>query len=105
MLVLSRRLYEKILFPAIDAAVQVVSIKPGIVRLGIEAPSSVKVLREELQARAAGEQAPNASPLCDDAVRAKLRELDHLLRNRLNGASIGLALLRRQLQVGLNQDA
>ena len=41
MLVLSRRLNERILLPTVPAAVQVVSIKPGVVRLGIEAPAQV----------------------------------------------------------------
>jgi len=48
MLVLSRRLNEKVVFPALGVTVQVVSVKPGVVRLGIEAPSEVRVLREEL---------------------------------------------------------
>jgi carbon storage regulator CsrA len=48
MLVLSRRLNEKVVFPTLGVTVQVVSVKPGVVRLGIEAPSGVRVLREEL---------------------------------------------------------
>jgi carbon storage regulator CsrA len=51
MLVLSRRLHEKIVLPGIGAIIEVVAIKPGVVRLGIEAPSEVTVLREELQQR------------------------------------------------------
>ena len=51
MLVLSRRLSEKIVFPGLKTAVQVVSIKPGIVRLGVDAPPNIVVLREELQER------------------------------------------------------
>src|SRR5262249_53679106 len=53
MLVLSRRLNEKVLFPTLNTAVQVVSIKGGSVRLGIEAPPEVTILRAELQDRAA----------------------------------------------------
>jgi carbon storage regulator CsrA len=48
MLVLSRRLDEKILFPELGITVQVTEIKGGKVRLGIEAPAEVRVLREEL---------------------------------------------------------
>jgi carbon storage regulator len=48
MLVLSRRLHEKILFPGFNTAVHVVSIESGSVRIGIEAPADVKVLREEI---------------------------------------------------------
>jgi carbon storage regulator CsrA len=55
MLVLSRRLGEKILFPSLGITMQVVGIKGGVVRIGIEAPSAVKVVRDELLA-------PRASP-------------------------------------------
>jgi carbon storage regulator CsrA len=48
MLVLSRRLSQKVVLPGLNVTVQVVSIKPGVVRLGIEAPPAVKVLRGEL---------------------------------------------------------
>ena len=53
MLVLSRRPNEKVLFPSINTAVQVLSIKGGTVRLGIEAPPEVTILRAELQDRPA----------------------------------------------------
>ena len=51
MLVLSRRLHERIQFPGLNITVQVVAIKPGVVRIGIEAPSHVKVFREEILAQ------------------------------------------------------
>jgi carbon storage regulator len=51
MLVLSRRLSERIQFPGLNITVQVVAIRPGVVRLGIEAPPHVTVLREELLAQ------------------------------------------------------
>ena len=49
MLVLSRRVGERIFFPSIDAYVKILAIKSGTVRLSIEAPSAVPVLREELR--------------------------------------------------------
>jgi carbon storage regulator CsrA len=48
VLVLSRRVNEKIVLPGLGITVQVVSIKGNAIRLGIEAPPDVKVLREEL---------------------------------------------------------
>jgi carbon storage regulator CsrA len=48
MLVLSRRLNQKILLPSINASVEVVAIKGNVVRLGVIAPPNVTVLREEL---------------------------------------------------------
>jgi carbon storage regulator CsrA len=101
MLVLSRRPNEKVLFPSINAAVQVVSIKGGTVRLGIEAPPEVTILRAELQDRAAerGATTPLAKP-----VESSLRELRHLLRNRLSVTTVGLGLLRQQVRAGLSGD-
>jgi carbon storage regulator CsrA len=48
VLVLSRRLNEKIVLPGLGVTVQVVAVKNGVVRVGIEAPPEVRVLREEL---------------------------------------------------------
>jgi carbon storage regulator CsrA len=99
MLVLSRRLNEKLIFPTINAAVRVVSVKPGVVRLGIEAPDHVPVFREEVLGRAEF-QAP---PAVDHAQA--LRQLRHLLNNRLNASTVGLALLRRQVELGRTDEA
>ena len=62
MLVLSRRLNEKILLPSIHTSVEVLDIKGDRVRLGIEAPANVTILREELAARQAAEGGPVARP-------------------------------------------
>src|SRR4051794_6490482 len=99
MLVLSRRPSEKIIFPGIDVTVQVVAVRPGAVRLGIEAPPGVTVLREEVLARA-GTQGPGVTPLPDAAAGPTLCQLNHLLRNWLDVAAVGLALLHRQIQAG-----
>ncbi len=48
MLVLSRRLHEAIVFPGLNITIQVVEVKGGGVRIGIEAPKDIQVLREEL---------------------------------------------------------
>jgi two-component system, OmpR family, response regulator len=97
MLVLSRRPNEKIVFPTLGVTVQVVALKPGLVRLGIDAPHDVTVLREEVLERTlqAGQAAIGQPPI------QQLQQLNHLLRNRLNSTTIGLALLRRQMQAGL----
>jgi carbon storage regulator CsrA len=51
MLVLSRRVGEKVFFPDICAYVKVLSVKGGTVRLSIDAPAEVLILREELRDR------------------------------------------------------
>jgi carbon storage regulator CsrA len=48
MLVLSRRLNEKIVLPSLGVTVQVLAVRGGAVRLGIQAPPDIAVLREEL---------------------------------------------------------
>ena len=48
MLILSRRLNEKIVLPDLNITIQVVGLKPGQVRLGIEAPPGVTIFREEI---------------------------------------------------------
>jgi carbon storage regulator CsrA len=90
MLILSRRLHEKVVFPGVGATVQVVAVQRGVVRLGIEAPPDVAVFRAELLDR---DGAVAAAP-------ADRRQPRHELRNRLNAAAIGLALLRQQLRRG-----
>ncbi len=98
MLVLSRKLNEKILFPGIQATVEVVAIRGNVVRLGIEAPHDVIVLREEIKDRS-----PSRAPAVA-APQPLSRESIHALRNRLNAASLGLALLRKQHQLGLHDN-
>jgi two-component system, OmpR family, response regulator len=100
MLVLSRRPNEKLVFPTVPASVQVVSIKPGVVRLGVEAPANVPVFREEVMERMPAEQT-RSFPL---PWEAELKELTHSIRNRLNGVSLGVALLRQQLKNGMTLD-
>jgi carbon storage regulator CsrA len=99
MLVLSRRANEAILFPGINAAVRVVSIIAGSVRLGVEAPPQVRVLRAELRGKPAaqGQDCPGVTP--------NRPGLGHLLDVRLRVASRGLALLRQQVEAGQGPDA
>lgn len=85
MLVLSRRVKEKLIIPCVRTAIQVVAASPGSVRLGIDAPSSVAVLREEL--------APPRS--LDPATAARYSLID-----RLNNLSLGLALAGRHARAG-----
>src|SRR5260370_26714833 len=96
MLVLSRKVHQKILFPGIHAAVEVVAIKGGAVRLGIEAPPGIVVLREELQQRS------GAAPLPALETNLDLRDLRNTLRNRLNTATVGEALPKQQDKMGIS---
>jgi carbon storage regulator CsrA len=100
MLVLSRRLQEKVLLPTIQTTIQVLAIKPGVVRLGIDAPGDVLILREEIQDRAAEWGEPAARP-----ASQKLRQLQRMIDNRLTIGRAGLEVVRQQLQAGLVAEA
>lgn len=95
MLVLSRRSNERVVLPAVNVAVEVVQIKGNSVRLGIEAPPEVTVLRGELAARTA--EAPPVSP----AARAAA----HSLCNRLSKLTLALHVVERQWGAGRTEEA
>jgi CheY-like chemotaxis protein len=77
-------------------------VKRGRVRLGVEAPPEVTVLREELQDRTP-EWRKRELGLDDPAEESNLWQ--QLVRNRLQVAGLGLAALHRQLESGQIQDA
>jgi carbon storage regulator len=63
MLVLTRRIGEAIVLPDLGVTVRVLEIDRGRVRLGVEAPPSVVVLRDELVThRAQAAACPRLTP-------------------------------------------
>ncbi|HVS37022.1 MAG TPA: response regulator [Gemmataceae bacterium] len=99
MLVLSRRPGQRILFPHLNIAVQVLPGRGSVVRLGIEAPPHVAVLREEL--------APAEMPPAEIAPPAPEmdRKQRHDLRGQLNTLAMALHVAEMQLQAGRTADA
>jgi carbon storage regulator CsrA len=92
MLVLSRRTRQRVRFPDLDISVEVLQVAGQRVRLGIEAPRHVEVMREELlelENRLSHEGNPRVSS-----------EPLHQLRNRLNAAMLRLQLVERKLARG-----
>lgn len=57
MLVLSRKLGERIVVPEVNMTVTVVAIEGNTVRLGITAPTEIGVYREELWERVCSDSA------------------------------------------------
>ena len=92
MLVLSRRLNEKLLIPCIRSAIQVLSIQGGQVRLGIDAPPEVAVFREEIYKSDLQDEESTGGPA---VMRGRVPAL---LRNRLARLALGLDRLQRQME-------
>lgn len=95
MLVLARRSGQKVLFPSVGITVEVLGARGNMVRLGIDAPRSVKVLRDEIQDR------PSTAKFAENVERLSLRDLNHFVRNRLHAASLGLHLFQKQVAGGM----
>ena len=87
MLVLSRRLDEKILLPTVPVLIKVISSNGGLVRLGFEAPPDVPILREELTRT---ERTSSSGAMPERLV----------LRNRLASLTLETNLLRMESSEG-----
>src|SRR5437773_4943408 len=98
MLVLSRKENEKVLFPNLGIAMQILRVGGGKVRLGIEAPDSVSVVRHEI---ASDEQLAELS----ERLKSSAKSASHEIRNQLHATLLGLALVHKQLAYNLVDDA
>jgi carbon storage regulator len=97
MLVLARQLNERIVMPTVPAVIEVVGIKPNGVRLGIDAPPEVTVLREEVLRRD-GASPSDAVVLSESDAKTRLNQIKHVLANRLHAVALGLDLIRQQME-------
>ena len=93
MLVLSRRPHEKIAFPSLGISVEILHVDGRTVRVGIDAPRSVPVIRGELGDKGK-EQLQAAIP------EKQSPSLDHHLRGCLNTATISLCVAQKQIEIG-----
>lgn len=90
MLVLSRRQNEKVLFANLGIAVQVLHINGSRVRLGIEAPRNVHVLRDEL--------ADRSKDAAEQIQEVSRQETAVNVRDRLQAAADELWRLHEQFE-------
>src|SRR4051794_2497932 len=98
MLVLSRKENEKVLFPHLGIALQILRVGGGKVRLGIEAPSDVSVVRHEI---ASEEQIAEFF----ERLQQSTKGASHEVRNRLHQALLGMCLVHKQLSRNMIEDA
>ena len=96
MLVLSRRKNEKILFPSLGISIQIVQASSKHVRLGIEAPREIRVVREELDHENETQQTQFAS---SDLIP------EETVRRELESAKLAIHLAQNQLRQGLESNA
>lgn len=110
MLVLTRRENEKIVFPEVGITVELVSISGSRARLGVQAPAEVRILRHEIAEKELGDT-PLTFPLKNRpqlealAKQVSSSKPSHAVRNHLNSTSIAAQLLRRQLDMGMVDEA
>jgi carbon storage regulator CsrA len=97
MLVLSRGQHDKVVFPTLGITVEILRLVGNKVRLGIDAPKEIPVVREEIAHRA-GRMEPALQQRSDG------ERLNHSVRNRLQRATLGLRLLQRMLEAGQAED-
>lgn len=97
MLVVSRRPNDRIVFPKLGITIHVVRVEGKSVRLGIDAPRDVRVLRHEIADRVYEE------PAEQEASSASERR--HEVRNRLNTAMLSLHLIKQKLHLGQGTSA
>jgi carbon storage regulator CsrA len=102
MLVLSRKEDQKILFPNLGITVEVLRVKGNNVRIGVEAPRSVRVLRAEL--KSASDEGFD-EPTAQENEKSEAAQERHEFRNRLNAATLSLHILQKQLDAGRFSDA
>ena len=96
MLVLSRRPDQEVRFPNIGVSLKVLTVRGRVVKLGIEAPDDVEIIRPEAKG-STGSTKP---------ARRQAADVDrHDLKNRLNNVKLAAAVFERQRELGLDEAA
>ncbi|KAA0138990.1 response regulator [Gimesia chilikensis] len=99
MLVLSRRPDQKIVFPSIGVTINVLKVRGGVAKIGIDAPRELEILREEVATNQGG------ATSSADRPSMLVNKSQHDLRNRLNTARLAVYLAQLQIHQGDNAEA
>ena len=93
MLVLSRRANDTIVLPELNVTIEILQLKGKNVRVGVDAPVEIRVLRGELEAAKQPQQkvVSSISLTGDD---------EHELRNKLNSLSVAISYSQKLLENG-----
>lgn len=97
MLVLSRGENDRIVFPSLGISIEVLKVKGSRTSLGIDAPKSVRVVRQELMTDAnLAEMAAISNGKASDSSS----QFQHDLRNAINRATLKLQLATKLFERG-----
>jgi carbon storage regulator CsrA len=97
MLVLARRRNEKIVFPHLGVTVEILNVAGNTVRIGIQAPPDIKILRQEVIDR------EGECPEPPDTVGGQ--PLTLAMQSRLHTVGLALQLAQRELSSGKAEQA
>lgn len=104
MLVLSRRAQQKVVFPHLGISLSVLQVRGRIVKLGIDAPEEVKILRQEVLNEAEDGAEGDTAKAASIVKSSEDSELDHRRRNELNILRLRLAVLQEKITRGIALD-
>ena len=93
MLVLTRREDDTVRFPDLGITIEVLQLKGSNVKLGIDAPIEIKVLRGELE---------SSRPDCSRSILIK-EATEHAVRNKLNSLRIAIAVAEKHIEANRHE--
>ena len=110
MLILSRRESEKVLFPKLGITIEVTRVQGRTVRLGIDAPDEIRIIRGELEQTADWDVKHKTGSKSYDTTSydsKSKREWDapQDIRQCLDAANLAIHLAQNQLRQQLNDNA
>ena len=92
MLVLSRRANDTIVLPELNVSIEILQVKGKNVRVGVDAPVEIRVLRGELDP---SEDTPPQKVVSSFSLEG---DNEHDVRNKLNSLTISLALSKKLVE-------
>lgn len=107
MLVLSRRAQQQIVFPNLGVTLSILQVRGRIVKVGIEAPPEISVLRQEVHSTHLRDQAAENQTDClmDSDIYAGDSEAEHRRRNQRNVLQLTLDAIQHRIDSGNLSDA
>ena len=93
MLVLSRKISESIAIPELNISIEVLQVKGKSVRIGVDAPIEIKVLRGELDSASKDDKSATQTIQVTG-------ESEHDIRNKVNSLNIAVAYAKKLIDRG-----